>query len=257
MLELVLDWPLVAAVLGALFAGTIKGASATGFPLIATPILTLALGPRPAVLAISLPTLLLNTLQTVRAPRPPEGSRWAYLQRALPVIAGELVGLPLGVWFLTNLDARALSVLIGAAVLLFAAYSVRFPAATLPPGRLTAALGAGAGFVGGWMGGTTGFFGPPLTVYLFALKLDKDVFVFLISLVYQVVNVAQVGIYLAAGLYTPEVLVVGVGLCVPALLGFHLGVRLRPHLDQRTFYRVILVVLMVSGLSAVIRPFLS
>ena len=247
-----LEWPWVVAVIGALFAGVVKGVSAGGFPLIATPLLALALGPRSAVLAISVPTLALNIWQSITG-----GQQWRVARRIVPLLIAEIVGLPLGVWLLVNLDQRALSLTIGVLVLLFVLYSLRFPKAALPAGRLTTGLGVVAGFAAGVMGGTTGFYGPPLTMYLVSLRLDKEDFVFLASVAYLIVSSAQVLIYMAAGLYRPESLLAGALLCLPAFIGFRVGVWLRSRIDDRLFFRLLIAVLVVSGLSLVLRPLLG
>src|SRR5205085_2840592 len=178
-------------------------------------------------------------------------------RRIVPVLIGELAGVPLGVWLLINLGQRLLSILIGLAVVGFVVYSLRFPDAALPPGRAVAVVGPVVGFISGLMGGTTTFFGPPLTAFFLSLKLEKDVFVFLISLTFEVVNVAQVGLYALSGLFTSQALLVGAGLCLPAWLGFLVGVRIRSRIEPRSFHRLVLAVLTVSGLSLVVRPLLG
>src|SRR5262245_40234873 len=132
---------IVLALAGVLFAGFVKGAAASGFPLIATPVISLILGPRPAVLAVSIPTLFINTVQSIGAP-----GHWGEVRRIVPVLVGELIGVPVGVWLLVNLDQRLLSVMIGLAVLGFVVYSCRFPEAALPPGRVATAVGPLVGF---------------------------------------------------------------------------------------------------------------
>ncbi len=252
MFDAALDVTLGLAVVGALFAGVVKGATAGGFPLIATPILAMILGPRPAVIAVSLPTLLLNTVQALGA----KGHR-GELRRIIPLLVAEVLAIPVGVWLLVRLDPRVLSVVIGLFVLFFVLLAVRFPFITLRPGPADTSAGIVAGFVGGLMGGTTGFFGPPLTVYFFALRVDKELYVFLLSITYEVITLAQVGTYLIGGLYTDGTLLVGLLLCPPALLGFALGVRLRSRIDQRAFNRLVLLVLVVSGLNLLVRPLLT
>src|SRR5205807_9135249 len=105
---------LLTLIVGLGVAGLAKGATAMGLPLIATPILASVFGPRQAVVIISIPIVVANTLLVLQSWRV-----WSLLPSLLPLVAANAVGTVFGAFLLAGLDQRTFAVLIAAMAALF------------------------------------------------------------------------------------------------------------------------------------------
>ncbi|NIM74430.1 MAG: TSUP family transporter, partial [Gammaproteobacteria bacterium] len=103
------------------------------------------------------------------------------------------------------------------------------------------------------LGGMTTFFGPPLIMFLFALDLEKDVFVGTISTLYLC---AAVPLAFALGMFgvmgAQEYLWSTIA-AAPLFLGVLIGQWLRARISQSLFRRGLLVMLLVVGVRLVYR----
>src|SRR5436190_9872684 len=171
--------------------------------------------------------------------------------RLLPFLLGGLVGLPLGVALLEWTPAAEMRIAVGILLIAFSLYSLVRPqfAKVTGGGRLA---DGGVGVLSGIVGGTTGFAGILPTIWCTLRGWPKDEQ----RAVFQPTGVAIfLGTALClggAGTVTPDtVRLFLIGL--PALLaGSWLGLRLYGQLDEATFRKVVLVLLLVSGLALVV-----
>src|SRR5206468_10631103 len=105
---------LLTLVAGLGVAGLAKGATAMGLPLIATPILAGVFGPKQAVVIITIPIVVANTLLVL------QGWRALGLLRSLvPLVVANALGTVLGAFLLAGLALRTLAILIPAVVAAF------------------------------------------------------------------------------------------------------------------------------------------
>jgi uncharacterized membrane protein YfcA len=171
-------------------------------------------------------------------------------QRLLPFLIGGAIGLPMGVELLRWAPAEALRVAIGVFLIAFSVYSLARPQfrAVTVGGRLA---DGGVGVLSGVLGGATGFGGILPTIWSNIRGWPKDEQ----RAVFQPTGVAiflGTALFLGgAGTVTPDtVRLFLIGL--PALLfGSWLGLRLYGKLDEAGFRRVVLALLLVSGLALV------
>jgi uncharacterized membrane protein YfcA len=172
-------------------------------------------------------------------------------QRLLPFLLGGLIGLPLGVALLEWAPAAEMRIAVGILLIAFSLYSLVRPqlAKVTAGGRLA---DGGVGILSGIVGGTTSFAGILPTIWCTVRGWPKDEQ----RAVFQPTGVA---IFLGTalllggtGTVTPDtVRLFLIGL--PALLaGSWLGLRLYGKLDEATFRKVVLVLLLVSGLALVV-----
>ena len=103
----------------------------------------------------------------------------------------------------------------------------------------------------------TGMYGPPIMVFLGALRLDKDFFVTTVSMLYF-----AGGLALAIGLLGFEVatwqeLGVSAIAMIPVYIGLILGQRLRFGLDQARWSNALLGVYVVTAISFLARAWVS
>ena len=234
----------VAAVAAAAF---VKGAIGFGFPTLGTPLLTLFVDVKTAVVALIVPNIVMDGLQFARG-----GAPLAVVRRMGVLVVFGAVGTVVGTRLLVVLPSRAVMLTLGAFVLGFAALNVTRLAPRLPPGWepwCAPVVGLAAGVIGG----VTNVPGTPLVLYFYALGLGKREFVASVAftfLFYKVVQLASVAYY---GLLTTDLLRLSVVLMVAAVAAFTVGLRVQDRMDQRAFNRAALGFLAGLGAWLVVR----
>jgi len=172
-------------------------------------------------------------------------------KRLWPFVLGAALGVPAGVTVLTWANPAHVRMGVGALLVLYSLYAL-FRPAIAPIKAGGAALDAAVGFLNGMLGGTTGLAGVLVTIWCGLRGWPKDVQ----RTVFQPVAVA---IFLMSALWiggkgaiTAETLKLFL-LGLPALLaGTWLGFRLFGRLNEATFRRVVLGLLLASGIALVV-----
>jgi uncharacterized protein len=170
-------------------------------------------------------------------------------QKLAPFIIGGLIGVPAGTVLLTYVNPAYLRIGVGVLLVVYGIWGLTQP--KLKPVPDKAAADAGIGFVNGMVAGLTGLPGFVITIWCQLRGWTKD----LQRAVFQPVmlatimaNVISLGV---AGAITPHVLLLYVtGL--PAIgAGLWAGFRLYGTLDDAAFRKLILVLLLISGLGLI------
>ena len=167
-------------------------------------------------------------------------------RRLAPFLIGGVVGVPLGIALLRYVDVTLFRLTVG--VILIAFCSFMLFASNLRPVSAGGQLADGcAGLVGGVMGGLAGLTGPAPTIWCTIRGWDKDTQ----RSVFQTFNLTMQAIALVTygvnGTLTTPVLR-AFGLMLPAvLLPAWLGARLYKRIDERLFKRIVLFLLLLSG----------
>jgi uncharacterized membrane protein YfcA len=120
-----------------------------------------------------------------------------------------------------------------------------------PKKRFMRKPGAAAGWFWGTLSGFTSFIthagGPPAMVWLIPQKLDKEAFVATSLVFFAALNYAKILPYLWLGLFDRAILATSLAL-VPVGVGcIYVGRSLQRRIDTRWFYRIIYVLLFVTG----------
>lgn len=171
-------------------------------------------------------------------------------RRVLPFIAGGFVGVPLGAALLAAVDPAAIRLAIGVLLIGYSTYNLVKPAVN--PLRAGPVTDAGIGVLNGFLGGLTGLGGVVITVWTQLRDWPKDIQ----RTVFQPVIAATMTItavsYGLNGAFTGETIkLFFIGL--PALIaGLWTGLKLYGRLDDAAFRKVILSLLLLSGLTLVI-----
>ena len=171
-------------------------------------------------------------------------------RRLLPFILGGAVGIPAGIFVLEWASPTDLRVTVGVLLILFSTYSLVRP--QLPELKGPRALLDGiVGVVNGVVGASTGLGGTPLAIWcsMRGWKKDEQRAVFQPS---AVATFAMTILWLgAAGALDADVAwLFTIGLPV-LFAGTWLGWKLYGRLDEAAFRKVVLYVLLVSGLALV------
>ena len=174
-------------------ASAAQALSGFGFALIATPVVAVLAGPREAIVWLTMVGLLLVAQLSLR------GRGHVDRPTVLVMTVAAILGMPLGLLVLTQVEERVLTLLIAAAVITFAVLLWR---GLRPPGhRGTDAV---AGFAAGILSTSTGTSGPPIVIALSAKDMQPTVFRATISAIFLVQGSAALvafalGVYLARG----------------------------------------------------------
>jgi uncharacterized protein len=168
-------------------------------------------------------------------------------QRLWPFIAGAAIGVPAGVTLLTWSDPRSVRIAVGIILILYSLYAFFRPALKFSGGGRTS--DAAVGFLNGVLGGLTGLAGILVTIWCNLRGWPKDVQ----RTVFQPVAVAiflmsalWLGAKGAVSLETTKFFVMGLP-CV--IVGTWLGLKLFGRIDEATFRKVVLALLLVSGVT--------
>jgi hypothetical protein len=228
-------------------AALVKGAIGFGFPTLGTPLLSLVMDVKAAVVTLIVPNIVLDGLQLAR-----RGAPLAIVKRFAGLLGAGAAGTVLGTRLLAAMPPHAALLVLGAFVILFVIVNVT-GASPRVPRRWEPWLSPLVGFVVGVVGGVTNVPGTPLVMYFHALALPKHEFVAAVALtfvVYKLVQLAAVSYY---GLVTWSLLGLSIALTAVALGGFVVGLRVQDRLDQRTFNRMVLGFLGSLGVWLVVR----
>lgn len=223
-------------------AASVQLAAGFGFGLAAVPLLAIVLDPHEAVVvALGLATFT-NGYQAWTGRR--------HTDRAVVtrLLAGAVVGLPLGLLVFVAVDDQVLGIVIGMVVLV----AVVVIAAGLDLRHAGPALDVGGGLLSGAMTMSAGVNGPPLVFVLQARHFPPDRFRSTITTVFATLDVIAVIVFAATGDLRGSVLL-AIAVALPGLaLGATVGVAMRRHLDPPRFRRLVLALLTVAGISAVV-----
>lgn len=237
--------PAIAALAVAAFlaGGLVKGIVGIGLPMVVVPLLASVLPPPVAVAWMTVPVLASNLWQAFHARLYRQTFR-----RFWPLAVPLAVASAAGAQVLTRIDVQMASLVLGALVALFCIGEL-LPARVRVPERLERVLNPVVGVAAGLLGGVSNLFGPPIAVYLIALRLPKDLLVATAALCFLFGGVPLYASLAAGGVLGPSELAASALGAVPVLAGTWLGVRVRSRIDQRTFQRVLLTVLVLVGLN--------
>jgi uncharacterized protein len=172
-------------------------------------------------------------------------------RRLAPFIIGAAFGVPAGVAVLGWADPAHVRAATGAFLILYSIYALLRPSLA-PIAHGGAAADAGVGFLNGVLGGMTGLAGILVTIWCTVRGWPKDEQ----RAVFQPVGVSIFAMS-AAWLGARGALSVDIAwlflIGLPALaLGTWLGFKLYGRLDEATFRKVVLVLLLISGATLII-----
>ena len=231
----------------ALFAGgAVKGLVGIGIPLVSLSLLSLFLPLADAVVLLPVPIIVANVWQSIVTPH-----FVSAIRRFWPLVLAMLVGTVAGAHVLTALDAASLNLLVGTLVVLFALSSFMNPELRLPV-RFERRVGVVAGAVGGFMGGISALFGPPIILYLTSLRLDRESFVGVISSIYLCSAVGLVIVFGSVGVMSQAQFVESAVASVPLMLGVWAGQRFRGGIREAVFRKLLLVVVLGVGVRLIL-----
>jgi uncharacterized membrane protein YfcA len=236
-----MDPLLIPVILGAIAAGFVQGLSGFAFGLVAMAFWAWSVTPQLAGPMVVFGALLgqLVSLSLVR--------RSLDLRLISPFIIGGVAGVPLGAALLSQINEGAFKAAIGTLLLVWC--SIMLLSGALPRITRGGRLADGAvGMIGGIMGGLGGLSGPAPTLWCTLRGWDKDTQRAIFQSFNLSMQVVTLTIYAASGLITAATLrmflIIAPAMLVPSLL----GTRAYARLGHAAFQRLLLVLLLFSGI---------
>jgi len=224
-----------------LITGISKGGFGGGLGIVSVPLMALAISPIQAA-AIMLPILCLMDLTALWHFR--GKADWQQLRILLPAA---VVGIALGALGFQYMSEAQLKLLIGSIALGFVGhrYLKRHVQQALPTSRVR---GGFWGLVAGFTSFGVHAGGPPLSVYLLPLRLQKTVFAATTVLFFTTVNQVKLIPYFWLGQFNSENLMTSLMLAPLAPLGIWLGRLLHDRISDRGFFVICYLLLALAGI---------
>ena len=167
-----------------------------------------------------------------------------------PYIIGGAIGIPAGIALVTTVDPGTIRFGIGVLLLAYSLYSLFRPTFKLSKANLPADLGVGV--VNGLIGGLTGLGGVAVTVWCQARGGEKDALRAIFQPVLFATFVMTTIAFAIAGTFTMETMKL-YALALPVLVaGIWSGFGLYGKLDDAGFRKVILILLLASGVALIV-----
>ena len=175
-------------------------------------------------------------------------------EEIVPLVAGGVVGIPLGVAFLAQVDPGLVTRALGAILLAFGLWQLaglraaaRRPAAQGGPllSRRWAPL---AGLLSGLTAGAYNVGAPAMLLYASGRRWERDTFRANLQGAFWAAGVILLGSLVAAGLVTEETLRRAAWLIPAGAVGGVLGAWAGPRLGQETFQKAVLVGVVLMGM---------
>ncbi len=234
-----------------LVSGTVKGVLGIGLPLILVPLLATVFDLATAVTLMVVPVLASNGLQAW------QGRRYALVavRRFWLVIVTLIPFTVMSAQFLAGIDIDTGVLVLGLIVIVFVTVQI-FPLRLQIEPAAERWLNAPVGALAGLLGGVSNLFGPVLIMYLVALKLPKDDFVGSIAMFFSLWAFTLYFSLFVNGLIQIETIVASAIGAVPVMAGVWAGRAVRDRVPQKTFERLLLLVLLLIGLNLVRRAVL-
>lgn len=245
-------------VAGALALGAlVQTVAGFGSALVAMPILSLAIAVQTAA---PIQALLAMFVTSTVLYKNWHGLRW---REAARLVAGSVVGIPIGTLALKWLPAAPVTACLGVILLAYGGFVLwrRFtesegPAESAIP-KVPKAVSWCVGFCSGLLGGAYATDGPPLIVYGAVLQWPKATFKSILQSCFLINGVLVVTCHAASGLITRDVLFY----CLCAAPGVVVGTIAGLYLDRRVnhdrFRSLLLGLILVLGVVLVVRSIQS
>ena len=226
-----------------LFAAFIRGATGFGLSLIFTPFMILIMDTKAAIPVILLLSQLSNIVVLASC------FRKVNIKRLLPMFAGSLLGVPVGVFIIIIISAASLKILIGGMTILFSILLVLKLTPRFTNERLASGI---AGFLCGMLTTSVGIGAPPVMLFMHTQKWPKEEIYPSLSAFFLIsTGAALIGLSLS-GLVTPHILLTSASLVPGLVIGMFLGMLVFKHVNESYFRILSVLVIMGAGVLAVL-----
>ena len=232
-------YTVIIMLIGISLGGFLKGVISFGFPLVALPILSLALPPKPAIFLLFFSLIFVNIREL-------KVGNWRSYKKIAPLALGIFIGIIFGSIIFHNVESEFISKMIGITIVVSAIinfYGIKINKNLLENKIFTLIYGLCSGVIGGM----TTIVGPLIVIYLVSLNLKKEVFSELVSLSVFSTIAPLYGIFFVYQSLTLNDFLVSAIFVIPAILMQLLGFKIRKVIPQSIFKNIVLIILVIIG----------
>ena len=222
------------------FGGLCKGISGVGVPIVAVPVIASVTDITLAIILIAIPSVVPNVYQVWKY-----REFWTRPFSLVTLCIASVVGSGIGVLVLLKASPEMLSKILGLIVIGYIAIR-RWQPLNLS-NQMARLLAAPVGFLAGLTGGTTGVSAPVIMMYMSAINLVRESFIFGISAYFIAMGSGQFVWLSLANLMTLELAFASSLTLIPLALGMILGQKIGAHVSQTQFEKIIQSILAVLG----------
>ncbi|MFC2151547.1 sulfite exporter TauE/SafE family protein [Bacteroidota bacterium] len=170
------------------------------------------------------------------------------------LIVASLIGIPIGLWYLDDINENIIKLVLGILVLLFALYSLIKPKLYQLKGEKYSWI---FGFIAGILGGAYNTNGPPIVIYSTLKKWNPQNFRATLQGYFFTTGILVIAGHGIAGNFTNEVLTY-FAYCIPvAFVAVIIGARLNKKIPIEPFHKYIYIILIILGLMLVINSIIN
>jgi uncharacterized membrane protein YfcA len=223
-------WALVFVAVVCLAAGFAHGALGFGFPLVATPLVALAIDVRAAIGLLALPVLAMVLISALR------GGGFLKLLRDYwflpPAMA---IGAAAGTQLLLVMPPEPFLLVLAAVILLYLNLDRLGHGRSRAVEQWRVPIGFCVGVVCGALEAVVNVSMPPLLIYFMMLGLGPAQVVQALNFSFTFSNGARVATWAASGAMPLAAWIAAAGLVLPSILGLFIGMRVRERIDAVTY----------------------
>lgn len=245
-----MDLTLLQSIIGSISAYLV-GLAKSGVPgaaMVTVPLMADQFGAKASV-GLILPTLITGDICALLYYR--RHARWPIILRVLPLT---VVGIVLGWYLLGLVDDTLLRRIMGVLVLALLGLRAVLSRGRVSGGELATKLGPGIGVLAGITTTMANAAGPLMTVYLLWTGIRKEEFVGSAAWFFFTVNCIKIPFFLQRNLISAQSLQLNL-IAVPlVVLGALSGILLLKRINQRSFERVVQVLIAAAALKLLIGP---
>jgi uncharacterized protein len=221
------------------FAGLVQGCTGFGLALVAAPCLLLLLPTTQVVPTV----VLVSTINCFVLAM--EARRHIRARIVAPLLAGALIGMPLGVHTLKVVNDTHLKV--GVAIFVFAFACILLAGWRMPLGEGKRVM-VPVGMLSGFIGGSTSMGGPPIVLFLANKDTPKDLFRANLVCYFFLLNTTAICTFFLKGLLTWSVAGRAGAFMLTMLTGTCVGVALSRRLPEERFRKLAMVLAACAGI---------
>ncbi|MBI9054214.1 MAG: sulfite exporter TauE/SafE family protein [Bacteroidales bacterium] len=233
-----MDINILFVIIGVVFISTLtRSTFGFGDALIAMPLLALFIDIKIATPLVALIAFFIAISILIRSWQRVE------IKSAWRLIVSSLIGIPIGLWFLDDINENIIKLVLGIIVLFFAIYSLVKPKLHQLKGEKLSWL---FGFIAGILGGAYNTNGPPIVIYSSLKKWNPENFRATLQGYFFTTGILVITGHGIAGNFTKEVLLYFICTLPIVILAIYLG-RIYNKRISHNFYKYIYIILIVIG----------
>ena len=229
--------------------GFVKGISAFGLPTIAVPIIVFFMSLPAAVAIMTVQMVITNFVQMIIS-----GQIKPVVMRHWLLFLGLFIGLPIGVFMLSAIDTKYLLIAVGGFLIFISALEY-FGISFAFLGDHEKIYGPIIGLIAGIIGGITTLFGTLPVFFFIALGLQKEKFVAAVSVMLFGGSIFLLLSLQGMNFLKPTEIAYSLIGLAPLFAGMWAGTKVRHRIDQVTFKKIVLGLVVLIGLAMIYRAF--